>query len=397
MPNYRYVAKNMEGKTLRGVMEATGESSLQQALKEQGLFLVKAREAAAREHYRLSSRQLSEFCKEISTMLSSGVSVVRALEIIADEEGIAPTLRKVYLSILAQLRKGISLSEAMEEKKCFPELMLGMIRSGEGSGNLDSVMERLALHYERESRLKQQVKSAMTYPMVLLVLSVAVVILIVTFILPQFQELFDQMESLPGITMFLMAASDFLVHQWYLALFLVFLVVLLLRILLKIPGVRRTVDYSKVHMPVAGRLYRVIYTARFARTLSSLYSSGVPIVQALQTAKGTVGNSYVEEQFDKVIPMVRSGAPLSQSLREVDGFLRKLSSTILVGEESGRLDTMLDSIAMTMEEEAEAATKRLVTMLEPVLICIMALMVAFIIIAVMLPIYDSYAAIEGAA
>lgn len=397
MPNYRYVAKNMEGKTLRGVMEAAGESNLQQALKEQGLYLVKAREATVREHYRLSSRQLSEFCKEISTMLTSGVSVVRALEIIADEEGVSPALRKLYLSILAQLRKGIGLSEAMEEKKCFPELMLGMIRSGEGSGNLDSVMERLALHYERESRLKQQVKSAMTYPIVLLVMSVGVVILIVTFILPQFQELFDQMESLPGMTLFLMGASDFLVNQWYLALFFVFLAVVLLRTILKVPGVRRTVDYCKVHMPVAGRLYKVIYTARFARTLSSLYSSGVPIVQALQTAKGTVGNVYVAEQFGKVIPMVRSGAPLSQALREVDGFLRKLSSTILVGEESGRLDTMLDSIAMTMEEEAEAATKRLVTMLEPLLICIMALMVAFIIIAVMLPIYDSYSAIEGAA
>lgn len=397
MPNYRYVAKNMEGKTLRGVMEAAGESNLQQALKEQGLYLVKAREAVVREHYRLSSRQLSEFCKEISTMLTSGVSVVRALEIIADEEGVSPALRKLYLSILAQLRKGIGLSEAMEEKKCFPELMLGMIRSGEGSGNLDSVMERLALHYERESRLKQQVKSAMTYPVVLLVMSVGVVILIVTFILPQFQELFDQMESLPGMTLFLMGASDFLVNQWYLALFFVFLGVVLLRTILKVPGVRRTVDYCKVHMPVAGRLYKVIYTARFARTLSSLYSSGVPIVQALQTAKGTVGNVYVAEQFGKVIPMVRSGAPLSQALREVDGFLRKLSSTILVGEESGRLDTMLDSIAMTMEEEAEAATKRLVTMLEPLLICIMALMVAFIIIAVMLPIYDSYSAIEGAA
>ena len=397
MPNYRYVAKNMEGKTLRGVMEAAGESNLQQALKEQGLYLVKAREATVREHYRLSSRQLSEFCKEISTMLTSGVSVVRALEIIADEEGVSPALRKLYLSILAQLRKGIGLSEAMEEKKCFPELMLGMIRSGEGSGNLDSVMERLALHYERESRLKQQVKSAMTYPIVLLVMSVGVVILIVTFILPQFQELFDQMESLPGMTLFLMGASDFLVNQWYLALFFVFLAVVLLRTILKVPGVRRTVDYCKVHMPVAGRLYKVIYTARFARTLSSLYSSGVPIVQALQTAKETVRNVYVAEQFGKVIPMVRSGAPLSQALREVDGFLRKLSSTILVGEESGRLDTMLDSIAMTMEEEAEAATKRLVTMLEPLLICIMALMVAFIIIAVMLPIYDSYSAIEGAA
>lgn len=398
MAKFRYTAKNMEGKTFRGTMEAAGEAALQQTLKEQGMFLMEAREVSSvREYRKLSSRQLSEFCKEVSTLLTSGVSIVRALEIVAEEEGIQPGVRSLYLSVLAELRKGISLSEAMESKKCFPELMLGMIRSGEGSGNIDVVMGRLALHYERENRLKQQVKSAMTYPVVLLVMSLGVVLLIVTFILPQFEELFAEMESLPGPTVFLMAASDFLVNQWYLALLIVLGLGVLLRIFLKIPGIRRTVDYMKVHMPVAGRLNKVIYTARFSRTLSSLYSSGMPIVTALQIAGGTLGNVYVEEQFAQVIPKVRSGMSLSQALREVDGFLRKLSSTILVGEESGRLDTMLDSIAMTMEEEAEAATKRLVTMLEPVLICVMALMVGFIIIAVMLPIYNSYAAIEGAA
>ncbi len=379
-------------------MEAAGESALQQLLKEQGMFLITAREGGrGKKRRKLSSRQLSEFSKSLSTLLASGVSIVRGLEIIADEEGISPAAKSLYLEILADLRKGISLSEAMELRRCFPELMLGMIRSGEGSGNIDVVMNRLALHYERESRLKQQVQSTMTYPVVLLVMCILVVIVIVTFILPQFEELFSEMESLPGITEFLMAASDFLVNQWYVALLILFMLGIILRIVSKIEKVRRTIDYIKVHMPVIGKLNRVIYTARFARTLSSLYSSGMPIAPALQTAGGTVGNLYVEQQFEKVTGMVRSGVPLSQALKEVDGFLRKLSSTILVGEESGRLDVMLDSIAMTMEQEAEEATKRLVTLLEPVLICVMALLVGFIIVAVMLPIYESYGAIEGAA
>ena len=398
MANYRYVAKSMDGKIHRGVMEAAGEGALQQLLKEQGMFLIEAREGGrGKKRRKLSSRQLSEFSKSLSTLLASGVSIVRGLEIIADEEGISPAAKSLYLEILADLRKGISLSEAMELRRCFPELMLGMIRSGEGSGNIDVVMNRLALHYERESRLKQQVQSTMTYPVVLLVMCILVVIVIVTFILPQFEELFSEMESLPGITEFLMAASDFLVNQWYVALLILFMLGIILRIVSKIEKVRRTIDYIKVHMPVIGKLNRVIYTARFARTLSSLYSSGMPIAPALQTAGGTVGNLYVEQQFEKVTGMVRSGVPLSQALKEVDGFLRKLSSTILVGEESGRLDVMLDSIAMTMEQEAEEATKRLVTLLEPVLICVMALLVGFIIVAVMLPIYESYGAIEGAA
>lgn len=398
MPNFRYTAKSMEGKIQKGIMEAAGESALQQMLKEQGLYLIEAKDAvSAKKHKKLTARQLSEFSKELSTLLASGVSIVRALEIIAEEEGISPVTKALYLDILAELKRGLSLSEAMEQRQCFPELMLGMIRSGEGSGNIDAVMNRLALHYERENRLRQQVHSAMAYPMVLLVMSILVVILIVTFILPQFEELFEEMESLPAVTEILMGISDFLVQQWYVALLAVFLLFIILRTVGKIYKVRRTIDYIKVHMPVAGKLNKVIYTARFSRTLSSLYSSGMPIAQALQTAGGTVGNIYVEEQFDKVIAMVRSGIPLSQALREVDVFLRKLSSTILVGEESGRLDIMLDSIAMTMEEEAEAATKRLVTLLEPILICIMALVVGFIIIAVMLPIYESYGAIEGSA
>lgn len=398
MAQYQYAAKNMEGRVSHGRMEAVNENALQQQLKEQGLYLIKVKNVSeAKEQRKLSSKQISEFCREMSALLTSGVSIVRGLEIIADEEGVPESIKSIYREMLAELKRGTSLSEAMEMRKCFPELMLGMIRSGEGSGNIDAVMERLALHYEKDNRLKQQVQSAMTYPMVLVVMSVAVVILIVTFILPQFDELFSEMESLPVPTEILMAFSDFLIHKWYLALLVLFIVWILLRILSKIYVVRRTIDYMKVHFPVVGKLNKVIYTARFARTLSSLYSSGMPIVGALQTAGNTIGNIYVEEQFAQVASQVRSGVPLSLALKEVDGLLRKLSSTILVGEESGRLDTVLDSIALTMEEEAEAATKRLVTMLEPVMICILAVMVGFIIIAVMLPIYQSYSAIEGSA
>ena len=398
MANFRYVAKSMDGKTVRGTMEAAGESSLLQQLKEQGLFLVEAKDKDNTKKYKkFASAQLAGLCRDMSALLVSGISMVRALEIISEEEGISKAQKEVYTDILIDLKRGVSLSEAMEARGCFPDLMLGMVRSGEGSGTIDMVMNRLAKHYDRESRLNRQVQSAMTYPVVLLVMCALVVILIMTFILPQFEELFLAMETLPMPTMILMAVSDFLIQDWYVALFVLFVGGVFLRIVSKIYQVRRILDYGKVHMPVAGKLNKVIYTARFARTLSSLYSSGMPIVAALETAGATVGNVYVEEQFQQVGTTVRSGVPLSQALREVDGFVLKLSSAILVGEESGRLDSMLESTAITMEEEAEAATKRLVTLLEPVLICFMAILVGFIIIAVMLPIYESYATIEGAA
>lgn len=396
MARFRYTAKSMSGKTKRGTVEALTENALVQELKEQDLYLVEAKNLTeAKGYQKLKAKQLASFCKELSTLLASGVSLVRALDIISEQEGIDPREREVYQAVLLDLRKGIGLSDAMESKKCFPDLMIGMLRAGEGSGNLDQVTERLALQYEKDYKLTQQVRSAMTYPAILLVMCVTIVILIVTFILPQFQSLFDQMESLPAVTNILIAISHFLVEKWYAALLLVFVAVMIVRIIMAIPAVRRQIDYRKVHMPVFGKLFKTIYTARFARTLSSLYSSGMPIATALGIAGKTIGNSYVENQFDQVVTLVRSGIPMSQALREVDGLQKKLASTILVGEESGRLDVMLDSIALSMEADAEEATKRMVTLMEPLLIVFMALIVGFIMIAVMLPIYQSYSAIEN--
>ena len=378
-------------------MEAASENALTQQLREKNLYLVEAKDLnGAKKHKKLKAKQLAAFCRELSTLLASGVTLVRALDIISEQEGMNKDERDIYKDVLQDLKRGISLSDAMESKECFPDLMIGMIRSGEGSGNLDLVTQRLSVQYEKDYKLTQQVKSAMTYPCILLVLCVAIVILIMTFILPQFQSLFDQMESLPMITNILIAVSNFLVQKWYIALLAVAVIIALIRIIVGIPSVRRGVDWLKVHMWGFGKLFKVVYTARFARTLSSLYSSGMPLVSAVGVAAKTIGNGYVESQFDEVITMARSGVPLSQGLREVDVLLKKLSSTILVGEESGRLDVMLDSIAETLESDAEQATKRMVTLLEPILIIFMALIVGCIMIGVMLPIYQSYSAIENA-
>ena len=395
MARFHYTAKDARGRTKRGTIEAASEKSVQQLLKEKNLYPITIREKKESEHRKkLSSKLLAEFNRELSNLLGSGVSLVRALDIISREEGIPDYARGVYQAVLVEVKKGIALSEAMEACGCFPDLMLGMIRSGEGSGNLDQVTGRLAVHYTKDDRLSGQVKSAMVYPAILLFLCIAVIILMVTYVLPQFSELFDALDELPLATRILMAISDFVIGYWYVLILILFIAAIAIRVLRSIPAVRQTVDSWKVHLPIVGKLNQVIYTARFARTLSSLYSSGMPIVSALKTAGDTIGNRYVEVQFDAVAVQVRSGIPLSQALMEVDGLQKKLASTIFIGEESGRLDSMLDSIAEAMEADAEEATKRLVTLLEPVMIILMALIVVFIIAAVMLPIYQSYGAIE---
>ena len=390
---FRYTAKDIDGKVVRGAMEAADYDTLYTQLLAQGLYLQSAtRRGAGRKPRTLRPQELSDLCRQLSTLLASGVSLVRALTIISQDEGISAGLRRIYENVLGEVRKGSSLSAALEAQQVFPTLMLGMIRAGEGSGKLDQVAERLAIHYEKAN---QQVKSALMYPMILAILAVAVVIVIVTFVLPQFSDLFSTMDSLPGVTLALMAFSNFMVTKWYLMILGVAAVVMVIRTLLRIPAVRLEMDRRKLKMPVFGPLNQVICTARFARTISSLYSSGLPIVTALQTARDTIGNAYIVSQFDDVLVQVRSGVGLSAALETVDGFQRKLCSSIAVGEETGRLDSMLDSIADSMEYDAQQASKRMMTILEPMLIVLMAFVVGFIIIAVMSPIIGSYSAIES--
>lgn len=389
---FRYTAKDIDGRTVRGTMEAADYDALYAQLLEQGLYPQRVTgRGADRRPRTLRPQELSDLCRQLSTLLASGVSLVRALTIISQDEGISAGLRRVYESVLSEVRKGSSLSDALEAQQVFPALMLGMIRAGEGSGRLDRVAERLAVHYEKAHQMNQQVKSALMYPMILAVLSVAVVIVIVTFVLPQFSDLFSTMDSLPAVTLALMAFSDFMVTKWYLLL----LGLAALAAVLRVPSVRLALDRGKLTMPVFGRLHRIICTARFARTISSLYASGLPIITALQTARDTIGNAYIASQFDAVLAQVRSGVSLSAALESVDGFQRKLCSSIAVGEETGQLDSMLDSIADSMEYDAQQASRRMMTILEPMLIVLMAFVVGFIIIAVMSPIIGSYSAIES--
>lgn len=391
---FRYTAKDIDGRTVRGTMEAADYDALYAQLLEKGLYPQRVSgRGADRRPRTLRPQELSDLCRQLSTLLASGVSLVRALTIISQDEGISAGLRRVYESVLSEVRKGSSLSDALEAQQVFPALMLGMIRAGEGSGRLDRVAERLAVHYEKAHQMNQQVRSALMYPMILAVLSVAVVI--VTFVLPQFSDLFSTMDSLPAVTLALMAFSDFMVTKWYLLLLGLAALAALLRSLLHVPSVRLALDRAKLTMPVFGPLGRIICTARFARTISSLYASGLPIITALQTARDTIGNAYIVSQFDAVLAQVRSGVSLSAALESVDGFQRKLCSSIAVGEETGQLDSMLDSIADSMEYDAQQASRRMMTILEPMLIVLMAFVVGFIIIAVMSPIIGSYSAIES--
>lgn len=396
MALYKYKARDKNGRRISGKMEAADEIQLHSKLREKDLFLVHyERKGNSGGIRRLKPKETAEFCRSLGTLLAAGVSLVRALSIVAREETNKPWQTKLYEAVLRSVRQGNPMSEAMQEQgDAFPVLLIYMVRSAEAGGNMDKVILRMAGHYEKEARLRAKVISSMVYPCVLAVLIVAVVLIIFTFVIPQFAGLFEQMETLPLSTRIVMGASDGLKAYWLEILLALFFVIILFSFIKNRPAVRLFRDRLKVHLPVFGKLLKSIYTARFGRTLSSLYSSGLPIVTALQVSRSTVGNSYIEGQFDRVISLVRAGGALSEGLDQVDGFNRKLAASIRVGEETGSLDTMLDSIADTLDYEAEQALNRMVTFIEPAMIVVMAVVVGFVIISVIQPIYGSYNAIE---
>lgn len=399
MDYFKYKAQDENGKVVSGTMQANTEADLHEKLKADKKLLISSTIIKkSNSEKRLRADKVSEFARNIGKLVGAGVSLVRALRIISEDESIKPKERKIYSEVLRLVRSGITLSEALEAQgNTFPPLFVNMIKSSEASGNLDKVAMEMADYYDKEYRLNQKLNSALTYPKILAVLIVIVLIIIMGFVMPQFKTLFDQMESLPKSTTALLALSDFVKYKWYIIVIVCAIVYMSYLVLTAIPAVKYQLDKIEIKLPGIGKLRKIIYSARFARTLSSLYSAGIPIVTCLSIARSTIGNLYIEKQFDKVVAMVREGGNLSEAIDSVDGFVKKLSSSIMVGEETGSLDTMLVSLADQMSYESEMAMQKLVAMVEPAMIVVMAVIVGFIMIAVIQPIYGSYEAIANQA
>ena len=340
MPRFRYTATNEKGKTVRGLLEAPSEEALYAKLRNDGLYMTDAQEAQkAHATFRpLKTAVLADFCRNLGTLLTAGVPLVRAFRIMADERTIDARQKALYEAILSELRKGVPLSDAMEScAPAFPTLLLAMIRSAEGTGSIDHACARMATYYEREHKMNQQVGNSMMYPIILSVLIVGVIAILMTFVLPQFKPMFDQMETLPFLTQLLFDVSDFVGANWPVLLAAAALIVFGGKLLLAQPKVRRQWDRFILHAPVVGVLNRKICTARFASTLSNLYGSGVPIITTLAAARDAIGNRWIESQFGDALDSIRAGHSLSEAIAGIDGFEVKLSSSVAVGEETGKI------------------------------------------------------------
>ena len=401
MPRYRYTATNAAGHTVRGTAEAPTMEALYIQLrdtKDEYMTAAKEDTDGAVAFRAMKTARLADFCRNLGTLLAAGVPLVRAFRIMADERGLDIRTKALYEAVLSDLKRGVPLSDAMSHcAPAFPELLLAMTRSAETTGSIDESFLRMGSYYDREHRMNQQVGNSMMYPLILAVLTVGVLVVLMTFVIPQFKDMFDQMESLPFLTELLFSVSDLVAAHWLSLVLCIFVLVMGLRVLMTLPAVRLQWDWLSLHAPLVGKLNLKICTARFARTLSNLYSGGVPIIATLIAARDAVDNTWIASQFDTVLRNVRAGHSLSETLSAVDGFEKKMSASIAVGEETGKLDSLLATISETLDYEAESATKRLVTLLEPLMIVIMAVIVGCVVVAVIMPIYLSYGTIGGSA
>lgn len=390
MATFKYTAKDINSKKFHGKVEVNSRDELVTLLRSENLYLLKCKEIVNEEkHKRIKLNHLSEFCRELGAMLSSGISLIMAMNILT-KRATLPKLKTIYKDIYIKLQQGLPFSEALAAQgEAFPSIMINMFKASEFTGMMDVTAEKLSVQFDKDNKLQNKVKSAMTYPMILIVVTIFVVIAVFTMILPNFFDLFGD-NSLPWITEVMFAISKAMTSYGEWIIIGILMIICIIGMALRTPKIRFQWDKLKTRFPKIGHLTQIIYTARFARSMSSLYTSGVSMMNSLSLAKGTINNTYIESQFDEVIRQVRDGMNLSQAISIVDGFDDKLASSIYIGEESGKLDEMLTNIADDFDYEAELATEKMVTFLQPLMIIILGVVIGTIIISVMLPLYNLY-------
>lgn len=393
MARYRYKACGKDGSVQTGITEAADDQALLEQLHRRGLFCcayhketAKSRGAVSRK---LRLKVLPPFCRQMAAMLTAGIPVSRALAI-CGEASRDRVLKNVLIRLNVTVQKGKTLSEAMNEMPgTFPDLLIHMVETGESSGSLDQIMEKMAKHYSQEAELGGKVQNAMTYPVILLIVTLVSTAFMLTAVLPRFASMLSSTE-LPAITRFMINLSSLLKNHGILILLIGAGLLLLGLFLMERPSARLCVDAYLLRIPVAGRLMKTVYTSRFAATFAVLYGSGTSILTCLDVTSRVMENTYIRECLKETAGDLRKGELLSQSLGRKNIFLPMFISMVVAGEESGSLESVLRDTGEFYEKEALRALEQMITLVEPCMMILMALVVGSIVMAIMLPVYTMY-------
>jgi type IV pilus assembly protein PilC len=377
---------------ISGQLDAESYNDLQGQLSGRGYFVVSAQARQEQTSVfaflgKVTVKDLNIFCRQFAVLMEAGVNIIDAMSTLVEQTE-NRKLKDVLTHIHEDIQKGRMLSSVMNEyPKIFPDFMRSMIRIGEASGSLDMVLYKLAEYYEKDSKVQQKVKSAMVYPIILAILTVAVVSFLLIFVLPMFASTLESFGTeLPFITKVIMGFSNFLVSNLIIIVIVVAAAITGLIMFKRTDNGKRFFDTVGLKNPLTKAVTLKTATARFARSMSILLHSGIPILNAIEIMSGLIGNMVISEKFEQARSEIQSGRSLTLSLRAMSVFPPLLVNMVAIGEESGELDDMLSRTAGFFDDEVEAAIQKLTTMIEPIMLIVMAAVIGTIIIAIMLPI-----------
>ncbi|MGV3618786.1 MAG: type II secretion system F family protein [Fimbriimonas sp.] len=397
MPVYSYTFRDAMGGTQKGTADAESEEILRKRFEEQGLSIIeltmiKAKSPKTKQYGKVKLTHLSVFCRQFSTMVDAGVSLVRCLDVLSMQTQ-DNKLKRILGDIGERVEGGESLSRAMQRHpRTFSSLFIGLIKAGEVGGVLEESLQRLSQFMESDVALRRKVKSAMTYPVLVAVMATGIVLFLVLWFIPQWMDILTDLglkaDDLPAPTKFLMDVSNVLLNYWWMCTIAIIILLFSYRLFVSTRFGRRVADRVKLKLPVFGKLHHKICLARFSRTMGTLLTSGVPILQAMETVAGTVGNSIMADALLEARARIREGDRIGDPLEASRLFPPMVVHMIGVGEESGSLDFMLQKIADFYESEVEAALASLTAAIEPIMIVSLGFVVGFIVVACFLPLVD---------
>lgn len=404
MQMYKYVGRTKRGSMKRGTIESTSRNQAIIALRDKGISpreVMETKTTIFNKDLSVGGNTVKHqhfviYCRQFATLIRAGISIVEATHILAEQTE-SKGLKKILGEVEAEIREGRAFSEAVKKHtKAFPDLFVNMVQAGEMTGNLDDTLERLATYFEDQHTLKKKVQSTMTYPVVLLVVIIGVVIFLMLSIVPNFTAMFDQFGGeLPMITQLVVKMSEFIQRLWWVALIVVVGVVSAVIYLFKNnKSFHYSIHHGLLRLPVFGPVLQKAAIARMTRTLSSLFSSAVPILEALTVVEKVAGNPVIGKVVLEARESLEKGSPLSDPFKESWVFPPLVSQMTAIGEETGSLDYMLEKIADFYEEDVERTVGTLNSLIEPFMIILLAAVVGFVVLSIMIPMFSIFTEIQ---
>jgi type IV pilus assembly protein PilC len=402
MPSYQYEAKTLQGSIIKGKMEAENENAVRASLRERDYYpnniklANRSMDIDFSRYAKVSTQSISIFCRQFSFTVSAGMNILKAIDVVGEQTE-NKKLRNILKEVRSDIEKGSSLSDALRRHNDMPDMLVNMISVGEVSGTLDAVMLRMADYYEKGYKLQKKIKGSLTYPLIICVVAVIVVNLLLIFVLPTFVGMIvSSGGTLPLPTRIVMGLSGFMKKYGLRLMGIVLILVLVIRAILKnnIEAAEK-LDMLKLKLPIFGKIMTKIVTARFTRTFGTLMSSGVPVLESIEICSKVVGNTMVSRILQSASEAVRKGQAIGTSIEGRGVFPVMLTQMMKIGEETGTLDDIMEKTAEFYDNEVDNATAQLSTLIEPLIIAVLGVVVGFIVIAMLLPMFDMYSAVAN--